>query len=242
MESIYLSAYDIFTMNRIDRLFGILTLLQSKKYVTAEKIADKFNMSIRTVYRDIKALGESGIPVSFEPQKGYFVVQGYFLPPVSFSSEEANAFLLTETIVYGFADRSIQTHYSSALNKIKAVLRSAQKEKLELLSDHIRLQLPARMAHNFEYLAMLQQAIAARTIVQLDYKNNNEETSNRDIEPIGLVFYAFSWHLIAWCHKRNGYRDFKASRILHIKNTDRAFKKKDHMALNDYMKELPVNY
>src|ERR1044071_5148751 len=106
-------------MNRIDRLFGILTLLQSKKYVTAEQIACRFEMSIRTVYRDIKALGESGIPVSFEPTKGYYIVQGYFLPPVSFSTEEANALMFMEAIAYGFSDKSIQTHYSNALTKVK---------------------------------------------------------------------------------------------------------------------------
>jgi predicted DNA-binding transcriptional regulator YafY len=81
------SLFLILSMNRIDRLLGILTLLQSKKYVPAEKIADKFHISIRTVYRDVKALVELGIPVSFETSKGYFVVQGYFLPPVSFSTE-----------------------------------------------------------------------------------------------------------------------------------------------------------
>ena len=86
-------------MNRIDRLFGILTYLQSKKYVTAEAIAEKFKMSVRTVYRDIKALNEQGIPVSFEQHRGYFIVQGYFLPPVSFSTEEANALLLMEHMV-----------------------------------------------------------------------------------------------------------------------------------------------
>ena len=95
-------------MNRIDRLFGILTLLQSKKYVPAEKIAERFGISVRTVYRDIKALGEQGIPVSFEQHRGYFIVQGYFLPPVSFSTEEANALLLVQSMVSGFY-RSIHT-------------------------------------------------------------------------------------------------------------------------------------
>src|SRR5689334_4227563 len=99
-------------MNRVDRLLGILTLLQSKKYVPAEKIADKFRISIRTVYRDIRAMCEQGIPVSFEQQRGYFLVQGYFLPPVAFTSEEANALLLMESLVYGFTDRSIHKHYS----------------------------------------------------------------------------------------------------------------------------------
>src|ERR1700759_4519825 len=102
-------------MNRVDRLFGILTLLQSKKFVTGEKIAEKFGISIRSVYRDIKALNEQGVPVSFEPYKGYFVVSGYFLPPVSFTSEEANALLLLEPIASAFTDKSIHHHYSSAL-------------------------------------------------------------------------------------------------------------------------------
>src|SRR5215510_15289588 len=105
-------------MNRIDRLFGILVLLQSRKYVPAEKIADKFGISIRTVYRDIKALCEQGIPVSFEQYKGYFIVQGYFLPPVSFTSDEASALLLMEGLIGILGDKSIQTHYSSALNKV----------------------------------------------------------------------------------------------------------------------------
>src|SRR5690242_17295856 len=118
-------------MNRIDRLFGILTLLQSKKYVTAEKIAEKFDMSVRTVYRDIKALCEQGIPISFEQHKGYFIVQGYFLPPVSFTSEEASALLLMESLVSVFSDKSVQKHYSEALNKVKNVMRGTQKDKME---------------------------------------------------------------------------------------------------------------
>ncbi|MGZ8538997.1 MAG: helix-turn-helix transcriptional regulator [Chitinophagaceae bacterium] len=229
-------------MNRIDRLFGILTLLQSKKFVPAEKIADKFRISVRTVYRDIKALGESGIPISFEQHKGYFVVQGYFLPPVSFSTEEANAFLLMEAIVSGFSDKSIQTHYTNGLNKIKAVLRSSQKEKIDTLSDNIKLQVPSGIRYDFEYLSIIQTTISSKTILDIDYKNNSEEISKRQVEPIGLVFYAFSWHLIAWCHMRNDYRDFKVARILKLRNTETPFRKQDHIELDSYMKTLPVDY
>lgn len=229
-------------MNRIDRLFAILTFLQSKKYAPAEKLAEKFNISVRTVYRDVKALCEGGIPVSFEPGKGYFVVQGFFLPPVSFSTEEANALLLMETMVRGFADKSIHRHYSSALQKVKAVLRSSQKEKVEFLQSNMKLQMPDGMINDYDYLSVLQMAISQKLVVQMEYRNNKSEVSKRRIEPIGLIFYAFSWHLIAWCQLRGEYRDFKVARILRVKDTGEPFAMQDHIQLADYLKQLPVAF
>lgn len=229
-------------MNRIDRLFGILLYLQSKKYVSAEKIAEKFGISVRTVYRDIKALCGQGVPVSFEQHKGYFIVNGYFLSPVSFSNDEANALLLMERLVAGFADQSILKHYSNALNKVKAVLRHQQKEKLELLESNIRTQMPACIDNSYQYLSLLQQAIAGQQMVQLQYANRKGEVSSRKIEPIGLIFYAFSWHVIAWCHLRQEYRDFRLSRIVHLCCLNAPFEKDNHIALDEYMQYLPVNF
>ena len=229
-------------MNRVDRLFGILTLLQSKKYVSGEKIAEKFHISIRSVYRDIKALNEQGIPVSFEPYRGYFIVNGYFLPPVSFSTEEANALLLMEAVVYGFADKSIQQHYGSALTKIKSVMRAAQKDSIERLTENIKLQVPTCFVHNFEWLSALQSAIAHRTVIEIRYKSSSGESSHRKLEPIGLVFYALGWHLIGWCQLKNDYRDFKVARIISLENTCAVFSKPVHMDMNEYMKKIPVDY
>lgn len=225
-------------MNRIDRLFGIMTLLQSKKYYTAEAIAEHFGMSVRTVYRDIKALGEQGIPVGFELNKGYFLVQGYFLPPVSFSSEEANALLLMESVVRAFADKSIQKHYSTALNKVKAVLRTPQKEQLETLNNHISFHIPDCFKYDQEYLSVLQSAITQNHILELDYQNKEGIASKRQVEPIGLVFYSLAWHLIAWCHLRNEYRDFRVTRIQAMRCLDVPFKIQEHMPLSLYVEEL----
>ncbi len=230
-------------MNRIDRLFGILLLLQTKKYVSADKIADQFDISTRTVYRDIKALLEQGVPISFEQPKGYYIVQGYFLPPVSFSSEEANALLIMERLVSRFADKSIFTNYTSALNKVKAVLKHGQKEKLELLSESIKFQLNHELLNDeFDHLSDLQNAITGQCIIELDYENNNKEISKRRVEAIGLIFYAYNWHLIAWCHLRKEYRDFRVSRIIKVQNLNIPFTKSDHIPVSDYMKLLPVNY
>lgn len=227
-------------MNRIDRLMAIVTMLQSRKFVSAENISERYEISVRTVYRDIKALGELGIPVSFENQKGYFIVPGYFLPPVAFSIEEANALLLMESITTGFADKSIRKHYSSALNKVKSVLRTSQKEKVELLTENIKLQIPQRLNNDFEYLSSIQNAIVSKQILDIQYSNNKDEASKRQVEAIGLIFYAFSWHMIAWCHLREEYRDFKVSRIRVINDTGLPFRKSNHIKLNDY--ELPVEY
>lgn len=230
-------------MNRIDRLFGILLLLQTKKYISADKIADQFQISTRTVYRDIKALLEQGVPISFEQPRGYYIVQGYFLPPVSFSSDEANALLIMERLVSRFADKSIFTNYTSALNKVKAVLKHTQKEKLELLNESIKFQLNHEwLPEEFDHLANLQNAISGKYIIEIDYQNLNKESSKREVEAIGLVFYAYNWHLIAWCHLRNEYRDFRASRIVRIRSLDVPFKKNAHMSLDEYMKLLPVHY
>jgi predicted DNA-binding transcriptional regulator YafY len=226
----------------MERLIAIITVLQSRKFITAEKLAERYHVSVRTIYRDIKALNESGIPVGFDPPKGYFITQGYFLPPVSFSTEEANALLLMESMSHGLADRSIHKHYSSALSKVRASLRAAQRESAEALSDNIRFQIPARLVPDYDHLSSIQTAITEKRILTVDYTNNAEEKSRRDIEAIGLIFYAFSWHVIGWCHLRQEYRDFKVSRIEQLKLTDQPFRKDPHLPLNEYMQQLPVNY
>ncbi|MBS1619414.1 MAG: YafY family transcriptional regulator [Bacteroidetes bacterium] len=229
-------------MNRMERLIAIMTVLQSKKHVTAEYISERFDISVRTVYRDIKALGESGIPVGFEAPKGYFITQGYFLPPVSFTTEEANALVLLESVAMGFTDKSIKKHYSAALNKVKASLRSTQKDHAEALTDTIRMQLPERMMPDYEYMSTIQQHIAGKTIIEIAYKNSKDEVSDRQVEPIGLIFYAFSWHMIAWCHLRQEYRDFKISRLIRLKGLDQPFAITTHISLAEYMPQLPVAF
>ena len=143
-------------MNRIDRLMGIMTLLQSKKYCTAEKLSDKFEISIRTVYRDIKALSEIGIPVNFEIGKGYFIAQGYFLPPLSLTIQEANALILLNTLADKFTDNSIFKHSHNALTKIKAALRYADKEKADEISSQINVYITEDEKKQTAWLSAIQ--------------------------------------------------------------------------------------
>ena len=229
-------------MNRIDRLFGITTLLQAQRYVPAQRIAAQFGISVRTVYRDMKALGEQGIPISFEAQRGYFLVQGYFLPPVAFSPEEANALLLLETMSTALADQSIRPHVAAALQKVKAVLRGPDQDRLEQLASCLKMHLPEYAEGDTRYLAAIQSAIANRYILELDYRDKSGGSSQRQVEPIGLVFYNFTWHLIGWCHLRRGYRDFRVSRLQRLTTTTRPFTNQPLLTLADYIASLNLPY
>lgn len=221
-------------MNRVDRLMGILTVLQSYKFVMAEKLADKFEISVRTVYRDIKALIEIGIPVSFENNKGYFIARGYFLPPVSFTQNEANALILMASLADRFADKSIAKHSSSALQKIRVILRQSDKEKSEDLSDRIKVLNTIQTENN--YLSEIESAITGKTILQIEYTDSQQQKTNREVEPIGMIYYTDQWHLIAWCWKRNDYRDFKVNQINNLSITPKPFRKQDHISVDAHIR------
>jgi predicted DNA-binding transcriptional regulator YafY len=228
-------------MNRTDRLMGIVALLQSKKYLTAEAIAERYRISVRTVFRDLRAMAEIGVPIAFEPGQGYYIVNGYFLPPVSLSMEEANALALMEPIVLRFADRSIQQHFETALTKIKLVLSKAQREKLEQTQAQTAHFLPEIYQHllpETSFLSPIQNAINNQVILRLDYENAEGDRSRREVEAIGLTFYSLNWHLIAWCHLRQEYRDFRISRIKHLTATMMPFRKTDHLSLHAFLKQL----
>jgi predicted DNA-binding transcriptional regulator YafY len=229
-------------MNRIDRLFGITTMLQAQKYVSADRIAEQFDISVRTVYRDIKALGEQGIPVSFEVGRGYFLVQGYFLPPVAFTAEEANSLLLLETLGATLADQSIQAHVAAALQKVKAVLRGPDQDRLTQLASRIKLHVPEYSEGNTAYLATIQSAIANRHLLEVDYRDKSGGSTRRQVAPIGLVFYNFTWHFIGWCQLRQAYRDFRVSRLQHLVATTRPFTSQPLLTLADYIATLNLPY
>src|ERR1043165_4884625 len=122
-------------MNRIDRLTAILIHLQTKRVVKAEEMSNRFEISLRTVYRDVKALMEAGVPIGSEAGKGYFIVDGYHLPPVMFNEDEASALLMAGKLVEKMTDRSVRSAYESALMKIKSVLHESEKDHLEHLQS-----------------------------------------------------------------------------------------------------------
>ncbi len=224
-------------MNRIDRLTAILIHLQSKKVVKAEEMADRFEISLRTVYRDVRALMEAGVPIGSEAGKGYFIVDGYHLPPVMFSQGEASAILLAGKLVERMTDASIRKEFESALIKIKAVLAEREKDHLESLESHIQVfQMPRQSSPPSNYfLTDIQKALVYKEVVELEYQSSQDEVTCREVEPIGMFYYSAGWHLIGWCRMRNDYRDFRADRIKSLRNTQKTFDQRNLMSLQDYL-------
>lgn len=198
---------------RLARLTAIITQLQSKRIVTARDIAEKYKVSIRTVYRDIRTLEQSGIPIITVEGKGYSLMDGYKLPPVLFTEEEANALITAEQIIANNSDESLAQSFKGALEKIRAVLRYSQKEKTELLAERLQIRSYNKSESTSQYLIKLQKAITEYQIIELRYLSGKGEQTIRKVEPFALIQTQENWLLIAFCTLRNEFRTFRLDRI-----------------------------
>lgn len=227
-------------MNRIERISAILIHLQTKKYVTAGEIAVRFSISKRTIYRDLKALEEAGIPLGAEPGKGYFLVEGFHLPPVMFTSHEANALLMAGKMMEKFSDQSANRQFESALFKIKSVLPEKEKQFLSDLHHTVQILHSPVSEYAPGYLSDIQLALARHQTIILDYRSQSKEehTKNRIVEPVGICFYGMHWHLIAFCRMRGEYRDFRLDRIQFLRINDEQYLPQKRLTLNEYFARL----
>ena len=200
--------------SRLSRLMAILTQLQSKRLLTANNIAEKFNVSVRTIYRDIKALEEAGIPIYTEEGKGYALMEGFRIPPIMFTESEANALITAEQLIIKNKDASFIKHYTEAITKIKSVLRYTTKDKADLLSKRIVFRQNTENSSTSNYLSSIQLAITNFNVVKIEYHSlNNNDKTFRLIEPLALYSTQENWILIAWCRLRKDYRSFRLDKI-----------------------------
>jgi len=221
---------------RLARLTAILTQLQSKRLITARDIAEKHNVSIRTVYRDIRTLENSGIPIVTEDGKGYSISQGYKLPPVMFTEEEANALITAEHFISKNKDKSLILQYGNAIEKIKSVMRYTQKDKAELLSTRMHIRINPKAEQTSNYLAQLQSAITNFQLVHLNYISLKKEWSERTVEPFALLHTQENWLLIAHCRLRKGFRLFRLDCIESLQMRTEKFEP-HNMTLQEYFEE-----
>jgi predicted DNA-binding transcriptional regulator YafY len=202
-------------VNRLSRLTAILIQVQTKRIVTATELAHKFQVSKRTIYRDIKALEKAGVPILTEEGKGYTLMDGYKIPPVMFTEKQANALILAEQLVLKNKDASFLRDYSEAIEKIKSILSYTNKDKANLLTNRTQYNEVLNQERNSNNLSDLQNALTNYQLVKIGYINKEGISSDRIIEPFAIVSEK-NWYLIAWCRLREEFRFFRPDRIQSI--------------------------
>lgn len=230
---------------RFDRILSIFVILQSKPITSAQSLAERFEVSLRTIYRDIKSLTNAGVPIYGDPGSGYSLVKDYRLPPILFTREEALSFVAAEKLMFQYLDKQLAINFSNALGKMKSVLRTSEKEIIAVADKNVILK---GNYNNFnenvpEALSILLSAISSKQIIHIKYKKRDcDMEEDRRLEPIGIFRQDSFWYFMAYCHLRNDYRQFRLDRIDTIQLTNESFTK-NHKELKHFLnqkKEFPT--
>lgn len=215
-------------MNRTDRLLAIVLELQSRGKLRAEDLAEIFGVTKRTIYRDILALCGAGVAIDSIPGKGYSILDGYFLPPLSFTQDEATMLILGSDFVAQNFDSQYCNAASSASKKIEAVLSKQLRDEVEYLKKSIRF---VSMAQNnneelMNSLRLIRRAIIEKKVIKFRYYKRTLEKSKptqREVNPLALVHLSGNWLMSGYCHLRKEIRSFRLNRMETLVVTDKTF-------------------
>ncbi|EJL74958.1 helix-turn-helix transcriptional regulator [Chryseobacterium populi] len=222
-------------LKKLDRVTAILTQLQSKPLVRAQDLAEKFEVSIRTIYRDVKTLENAGIPIVGEAGSGYSLMDGYKLPPVMFTKEEVLSFITAEKLMQKFSHQSLGSHYQTAMEKVRSVLKYSDKDLIQNIEKQIDVFNYHAVSTNSikNVIPVILESIAEKTQLTIEYKTVHSEVSNRTIEAVGIFFEFNYWYIMAFCTLRKDFRQFRVDRILQISKTQTPFSQ-EYGPINDY--------
>jgi predicted DNA-binding transcriptional regulator YafY len=219
-------------MNRTDRLLAIVLELQGKGRQRAGDLAATFETSKRTIYRDIQALGQAGVPLISVPGRGYSLMKGYFLPPLSFSADEATMLLLGSDFMAQNFDAQYRNAAQSASRKIEGVLPEKLRDEVHYLQNSIRFVSTGALEDvaETEMVRQLRRAIIERATVRFCYhtryaRDGQHERQAREADPYGLVHFLNAWHLVAYCHLRQDIRTFRLDRMERLELLSQTFQR-----------------
>ena len=231
-------------MNRTDRLLAIVLELQARGRQRAEDLAAIFETSKRTIYRDMLALGEAGVPLVSIPGQGYSLMQGYFLPPLSFTSEEATMLLLGSGVMAQSFDAQYRQAAQAASRKIEGVLPEHLRDEVHYLQNaiHFITANSPEESPEWEKLRQLRRAIieciTVRFIYHARYSQSDQgKQQKREVDPYRLVYINHSWNLLAYCHLRRDVRNFRLDRLEALELLPQTFTRPANIRLEHYWKK-----
>ncbi len=220
-------------MRRADRLFQIVGFLDHTRVITARSLAEKLEVSERTIYRDIQDLSLSGVPIEGEAGVGYRLMKGFYLPPLMFDEEELAALMLGARMVQAWTDKSLASAAHQAIRKIENAIPERLRPELDredLLVPDFNISTVTQ-----KHLALLRSAIKKQKKVFYDYTREDGQRSSRTVHPLGLFYWGRVWTLVAWCELRDEFRHFRLDRMKNINLSDKTFQILPGRALQDYL-------
>jgi predicted DNA-binding transcriptional regulator YafY len=222
-------------MRKAERLFQLLNILRSRRcVVTGQELAEQLGVSARTVYRDMQALSLSNIPIESEAGVGYRLRPGFNLSPLMFEEDELEALMLGVKMVQGWSDEQLGSAALRAFDKIKAILPEQLHHKHHQHSNWLvvpQFQPPK----NNETGELLKQAIKTKQQTTMTYISLENKTTEREVWPLGMVYWGKVWTLVAWCLKRQDYRAFRVDRINQLKPQKQTFQTSKTLSLQHYI-------
>jgi predicted DNA-binding transcriptional regulator YafY len=223
-------------MRRADRLFRIVQLLRSGRLQTAKNLAEKLQVSHRTIYRDVQDLQLSGVPITGEAGVGYTLRRDFDIPPLMFDREEIAALVLGARMVEAWGGTELTAAANRALRKIEAVLPPNLRENVDdVLLYAPGLRAPAEVRRKLD---LLHAAAQQRRVVLVAYAREDGQPSVRRLRPLALYFWGGVWTLAAWCELRNDFRSFRVDRIQRAERLEEVFLPRPGQTLADYLQRV----
>ncbi|MCB1485961.1 MAG: YafY family transcriptional regulator [Bauldia sp.] len=220
-------------MRRADRLFEIIQQLRGSRLVTADRLAEQLEVSVRTIYRDIRDLQASGVPIDGAAGVGYLLRPGYHLPPLMFLPSEIESLIVGARMVEAWAGRTLAAAATEALIKIGAVVpadRMRAAEQVPIFATGYRVQEEER--RNLDEFA---KAIDEKFKVGFAYRDAEGGDTERVVWPLALHFWGRVWTLAAWCELRDDFRTFRVDRAERLSVRDDRYPRVTGRTLEDYL-------
>ena len=219
-------------MRPADRLFQIVLLLGRGRVVTARALAERLQVSDRTIYRDIQDLVASGVPIEGEAGVGYCLRQGYQVPPLMFDDEELQALLFGADVARTWGDEQMADAADRILAKVEAVLPERLRPRLN--SQSLVVPYAEMSASASQMLGEVREAINRHLRVFLDYQDAQGRSTERIVWPLSLAYWGRVWTLGAWCELRQDFRNFRIDRLSAVNVLQSAFPDEPGKRLADY--------
>ena len=221
---------------RADRLFQIVQILRGRRVTTAALLAERLEVSERTIYRDIRDLSLSGVPIEGEVGSGYRLMAGFDLPPLMLTQHESEALMVAIRLLKTWGGDSLSQALESAQEKVLAILPPESRRRAE----QTRIFAPdfGNQPHSRSAFDLIHRAVSAQQVLALHYRDESGNLSWRDVQPLGLFFWGEHWLLVGWCEKRDDYRCFRVDRCLKITPLDRHFRESAERSLSDFLRKV----